>query len=50
MNSVTDYDYRILITWQREREREIICEPITNLLSRAMGQVLLPHVRGDPYE
>lgn len=32
-----------------EHSHELICEPKSSLLNRAMGQVLLPHIKSDPY-
>ena len=36
-------------TFHIDHSREFICEPETNLQSKGLGQVLLPHVRGTPF-
>lgn len=45
-NDLIEKETNINFMVERERERELTCEFITGLLSRAMGQMLLPRVGG----
>lgn len=44
------YCWRERGTLHLDNSHELICELGAGLLSQAMGQVFLPHVKGGPYK